>query len=61
MLQIFKAICLTIKAGIDCYIIWAIGPDGVLFDLQSILAIIASGIAVLVSFGGLIWKLSRKM
>ena len=61
MLQIFESICLTIKAGIDCYIIWAIGPDGTLFDIQSILKIIASGIAVLASLSSLIWKLSRRM
>lgn len=61
MLQIFETVFLTIKTGIDCYIIWVVGPDGTLFDIQSILKIIASGIAVLASFGSLMWKLSRRM
>lgn len=61
MLQIIQAIWETLKTIVDCCIIWVIGPDGVLFDIQSILAIIVSGITVLASLGGLIWKLSQKM
>lgn len=60
MLQLIKDILSVIKTGVDCYIIWIIGPDNILFDLQSILAIIISGIALLISFGSLIWKLSRR-
>ena len=61
MIEIIKAALGILKTAIDCYIIWAIGPDGVLFDLLSILKIIGSGIALLISLGSLTWKLSRKM
>lgn len=48
MIEILKTIWETFKTGVDCYIIWVIGPDGILFDLLSILKIIGSGLALLV-------------
>ena len=50
-----------LKALGDWWLIWAVGPDGTIFDLLSILKIIGSGIAtlwLLIKFG---WRLSRKM
>ena len=42
-MQILNAMWQTLKMLVDCYIIWAIGPDGVIFDLLSILKILGSG------------------
>ena len=59
--MLIEAFLGIIKTGIDCYIIWVIGPDGTIFDLLSILKIIGSGITtlgLLINFG---WRLSRKM
>lgn len=50
-----------LKAAGDWCIILIKGPNGKLFDIQSILTIIISGIALLASLVGLIWKLFRRM
>lgn len=61
MIEIIKAALGIFKTAIDCYIIWAIGPDGTIFDLQSIIKIIISGAILLWQLLKLEWKISRQM
>ena len=61
MKLIIEAFLGIIKTGADCYIIWIIGPDGILFDLISILKIIGSGISLLLAFLSLSWKYAKEM
>lgn len=51
----------TLKAFGDWFIIWIIGPDGTIFDLQSILKILISGAILLWQLCKLGWKISRQM
>ena len=60
-MQILNAMWQTLKMLVDCYIIWAIGPDGVIFDLLSILKILGSGATLICAFRAFIWKVARKM
>ena len=61
MQKLLNDIWSILKAAGDWYIILIRGPNGILFDIQSIVAIIISGITVLVSLCGLIWKVLRRM
>ena len=50
-----------LKAFGDWLIIWIIGPDGTIFDLQSIFKILVSGAILLWQLCQLGWKISRQM
>lgn len=60
-MRVLNAMWQTLKMLVDCYIIWAIGPDGVIFDLLSILKILGSGATLVCAFGAFIWKVARRM
>ena len=50
-----------LKAFGDWFIIWIVGPDGTIFDLQSILKILISGAILLWQLCKLGWKVSKQM
>lgn len=60
MTELLKNIWEILKGLGNMYIIWLVGPEGILFDLKSILSLLISAITVIALILRVWWKWSKR-